>query len=67
MREERQNILKILAPLPLRETYRLVPLSAEPISLDSTLKVYLRVHSWKKIILLYYISCMYCKYIYVSH
>jgi hypothetical protein len=31
--------LKISAPLPLRQTYRLIPLSAESISLDSPFKL----------------------------
>jgi hypothetical protein len=35
MRIDRQNQLKILAPNPMAETYRLIPLLAAQISLDS--------------------------------
>ncbi len=35
MRGDGQNQLKISAPIFLRETYRLTPLSAKQISLDS--------------------------------
>ncbi len=35
MREEGQNQLQILVPLLLREIYRMIPLSAKSISLDS--------------------------------
>jgi hypothetical protein len=38
MREDGENQLKMSAPLPLRETYRLIPLSAKSISLDSPFK-----------------------------
>jgi hypothetical protein len=35
MRGEGQNQLQISAPLPLKEIFRMIPLSAQPISLDS--------------------------------
>jgi hypothetical protein len=35
MRRDGQNQLQISAPLPLKETTRMTPLSAQPISLDS--------------------------------
>jgi hypothetical protein len=38
MREDEYNQQKISAPLPLRETYRLIPFSVISISLDSPFK-----------------------------
>jgi hypothetical protein len=38
MRGDGQNQLQIAAPLPLREIYRIISLSAKPISLDSPFK-----------------------------
>jgi hypothetical protein len=38
MRKDDVNQLKISAPLPFRQTYRLIPLSAKSISLDSLFK-----------------------------
>jgi hypothetical protein len=43
--EDRLNRLKISAPLPLKETYPLISLSAKPISPDSPLSTYL-VFCW---------------------
>jgi hypothetical protein len=38
MRGDGQNQLQISAPLPLKEILRMIPLSAQPISLDSPFK-----------------------------
>jgi hypothetical protein len=43
MREDEQIKLKSLAPLPLRETCRLMPLLVITISLDSPIKLYEKI------------------------
>jgi hypothetical protein len=40
MRGDGQNQLQISAPLPLKEILRMIPLSAQPISLDSPFNTY---------------------------
>jgi hypothetical protein len=40
MRGDGQNQLQIPAPLPLKNVFRMIPLSAQSISLDSTFNFY---------------------------
>ncbi len=49
-----RSLLKISTPLPLRETYRLVPLSARSISMNRFFKPYFGVHCS----FLYFFSCI---------